>query len=104
MGFLKNQKKWTIKTMTAPLSYHIMMAAGINEPSHSPEEIMGKISLKHAFEIASFHAKDEWYISRDLSEKDIIHLVVAEARKIGIEVSYKVKVLTGENIFYAVYS
>jgi len=72
--------------MSPPLQYHILQAAGLAEPSHSLDEIMGQISLKHAFEIAKFHAQDEWYVSRDYAEKDIVHLVVQEARKIGVQV------------------
>ena len=62
------------------------MAAGLNEPSHDRNEIMGKISLKHAYEIAKVHAQDEWYIARDLGEKEIIYMIVETARNIGVEV------------------
>lgn len=69
-----------------PLTYHILMAAGLDEPSHSPDEIMGKISLKHAYEIAKYHAQDQWYVSRDYTERDIIHMIVKSAREVGVQV------------------
>ena len=87
--------------MSPPLQYHILQAAGLAEPSHSKDEIMGQISLKHAYEIAKFHAQDEWYVSRDYTEKDIVHLVVQEARKIGVEERFalrnRAQILSGQN-------
>jgi len=32
--------------------------------SHDKNEILGKITLRHAYEIADYHAKDDWYIAR----------------------------------------
>jgi len=74
-----------VKLQSPPLSYHILQAAGLSEHSHSTDETMGKISLKHAFEIAKYHAQDEWYISRDLTERDIIPMIITEARKVGVQ-------------------
>lgn len=47
---------------------------------------MGKITLKQAYEIAKYHATSEWNIARDLSERDIIPMIIEEARKLGVEV------------------
>lgn len=78
--------------MSPPLDFSILQAAGMDAPSqgwtyffdrqhdnfqseniisnfnpgqsHDKNEILGKITLRHAYEIADYHAKDDWYIAR----------------------------------------
>ena len=52
---------------------------------------MGRITLKQAYEIAKYHATSEWNIARDLSERDIIPMIIDEARKLGVEVKENLK-------------
>jgi len=47
---------------------------------------MGRITLKQVYEIAKYHATSEWNIARDLTEREIIPMVIEEARKLGVEV------------------
>ena len=56
--------KWNVEIMSPPLDFHILQAAGMDEPSFDKNEIQGIISLKHCYEIARFHAKDNWYLAR----------------------------------------
>jgi len=56
--------KWNIALMSPPLDFSILQAAGMDAPSHDKNEILGKITLRHAYEIADYHAKDDWYIAR----------------------------------------
>ena len=50
---------------------------------------MGRITLKQVYEIAKYHATSEWNIARDLTEREIIPMVIEEARKLGVEVKFK---------------
>ena len=58
MGFceLRNLKKKHARS--------ILQAAGLDLPTHDESEIVGKITLRHAYEIAQEHAKDDWYKAR----------------------------------------
>lgn len=78
--------KWTTTIIGPTLAFNILQAAGLSEPSHAADEIMGRITLKQVFEIAKYHATSEWNIARDLTEREIIPMVIEEARKFGVEV------------------
>ena len=84
--------KWNIQLMTPPLDFNILQgkslrtftqelpstpvslkygsAAGVDEKTHDVSEKVGKITLRHVYEIARFQARDDWYISRLVSIKD----------------------------------
>ena len=82
--------KWNIQLMTPPLDFNILQgrlpfiknmvstpvslkygsAAGVDEKTHDVSEKVGKITLRHVYEIARFQARDDWYISRLVSIKN----------------------------------
>ena len=83
--------KWNIQLMTPPLDFNILQgrspfieklvstpvslkygsAAGVDEKTHDVSEKVGKITLRHVYEIARFQARDDWYISRLVSVKNL---------------------------------
>lgn len=56
--------KWAVQLGGPPLDFHILQAAGLDLPTHDVSETVGKLTVKHVYEIARFHAKDDWYIAR----------------------------------------
>jgi len=78
--------KWNIQVMSPPLDFHILQASGLDQPSHDKKEIMGKLTLKHVYEIAAVHAKDDWYIARDLDERKIVTMIIHRCKELGVKV------------------
>ncbi|KAI8425169.1 hypothetical protein MSG28_006996 [Choristoneura fumiferana] len=71
-----------------PASYFLMQAAGVNRGAmNSGNEICGKITLKHLYEIAKIKQQDpplEWR-----SLKEICTMLIATARTCGIQIVEK---------------
>jgi len=78
--------KWTLQLGVPPLDFHILQAAGLDEKTHNINETVGSLTLRHVYEIARFHARDDWYIARDLDEKKIVKMIIHRCKGLGVQV------------------
>ena len=72
-------------TKTPPASYFLKKAAGIEKGTANPgHDIIGKVSLKHVYEIAKIKSTDEHM--KILPLESIARMIVGSARSLGVQV------------------
>ena len=79
-------KKYKIQLYEPCMKYLIRQAAGITRESPDSEEIVGKITLRHVYEIARIKSEQEDYKIRNYSMKKLCQLVLTECYKQGVQV------------------
>ncbi|OXU18404.1 hypothetical protein TSAR_015741 [Trichomalopsis sarcophagae] len=67
-----------------PAVYYLKQAAGIQKGALAPPEVVGKVSLKHLYEIAVIKSEDPPLALMSLQQ--ITQMLVGIARTVGIEV------------------
>ncbi|XP_078000827.1 large ribosomal subunit protein uL11m-like [Glandiceps talaboti] len=83
--FVKSDRSYTIKMNKPPVSYYLKAAAGISRGANNPgKEVVGKVTLKHVYEIAKIKSEDESL--QDETMEYICRAVIGSARSIGIQV------------------
>ncbi|KAK9717722.1 mitochondrial 54S ribosomal protein YmL19 [Basidiobolus ranarum] len=82
---VKPDRTFSFVTKSPPTSWLLKRAAGVEKGSSQPgSQIVGKISLKHVYEIATRKHKDANLAHQEL--KNICGSIVGTARSVGIEV------------------
>ncbi|KAK9767789.1 mitochondrial 54S ribosomal protein YmL19 [Basidiobolus ranarum] len=82
---VKPDRTFSFVTKSPPTSWLLKRAAGVEKGSSQPgSQIVGKISLKHVYEIALRKQKDANLAHQEL--KNICGSIVGSARSVGIEV------------------
>lgn len=73
---------------TPPVSYFLRQAAGVERGSMNPKnEIAGRVSLKHIYEIAKVKSNDSDYDCVPLQK--VCEDVIRSARSLGIQVVHR---------------
>ncbi|CAO3621592.1 unnamed protein product [Cunninghamella blakesleeana] len=82
---IKPDCTFTFVTKTPPTTFLLKRAAGVEKGASKPgSEIVGKVSLKHVYEIAKVKQKDANL--QHLSLESICGSIIGVARSVGIEV------------------
>ncbi|EEB19723.1 mitochondrial 50S ribosomal protein L11, putative [Pediculus humanus corporis] len=85
---IKPDKSFIIEIHTPPIKYYLFQAAGINrgkvEGDTTPS---GKISLKHAYEIAKIKHNDPYEKFQLFDLEQVVRRVLLVARQNGIEIT-----------------
>ncbi|KAL3320218.1 54S ribosomal protein L11, mitochondrial [Cichlidogyrus casuarinus] len=82
---LNPDRSYTLVTETPPIWHLVRLAAGCKQGSSKPnEEVSGRISLKHVYEIALVKKQDEY--RKSLSLESLCKQILTIANTIGIEV------------------
>lgn len=83
---VKPDRSFTFEIKSPPTSWLIMKAAGISKGSDRPgHNIVGKISLKHVYEIAKIKKTDERH--KDIELRAICSSIVLTAKVVGVDVA-----------------
>lgn len=83
---VKPDRTFTFEMKSPPTAWLIMKAAGINKGTDKAgQNIVGKISLKHVYEIAKIKKTDERH--KDVTLQAICGAVVLTAKAVGVEVA-----------------
>ncbi|KAK3908431.1 39S ribosomal protein L11, mitochondrial [Frankliniella fusca] len=82
---VKPDRSYKLTLQLPPMSYYLFQAAGINRGAmKSTQEVAGKVTLKHVYEIAVLKSQDIRFQASTLQE--IVDEVVHSARTCGIAV------------------
>lgn len=92
--YINPDRSYDIKFNTPPVSYFLKLAAGMHKGAYQPgKQVLGKITLKHVYEIAKIKKQDE---NMELvTMETLCKQIVGSARSIGIQV---VRTLTAEEL------
>lgn len=83
---IKPDRTFTFEMKSPPTSWLLMKAANVKKGSDQPtKNIVGKISLKHVYEIAKIKKTDERH--KDVDMRAICGAVVSTAKAVGVEVT-----------------
>lgn len=83
---VKPDRTFTFEMKSPPTSWLLMQAAQVTKGAGKPgHESVGKVSLKHIYEIAKIKKTDERH--KDVELKSICGAVLSTAEVIGIEVT-----------------
>jgi len=77
-------RTYELEMFTPTGGWLLKQAAGIRREKQTPGEIVGKLSMKHIYEIAKFKSNDKVLVGVPL--KEICLLLLKECDKIGIQV------------------
>lgn len=82
---IKPDRTFTIEFSNPPISYFVKQAAGCEKGSMQPgpNDLAGKITFKHVYEIAKIKQQDPIYDYMPL--KDVCQIIIDEARTCGVE-------------------
>ncbi|XP_062503005.1 large ribosomal subunit protein uL11m-like [Corticium candelabrum] len=81
----KSDRSFEIQMTTPPTSYFLLAAAGLEKGSKEPgQKLVGRISLKHIYEIALIKQQD--LALKRVPLPSICKTVIGSARSMGIEV------------------
>lgn len=82
---VKPDRTFSFEVKSPPTAWLLMKAAGIDKGSPQAKNIIvGKVSLKHVYEIAKIKKTDSRHASLDL--KTIVKSVIGVAQSIGVDV------------------
>ncbi|CEF67493.1 39S ribosomal protein L11, mitochondrial [Strongyloides ratti] len=81
---IKPDRSYDIEICSPATSWLLMQAAGITRGKTSKNEIVGKLSVKHIYEIAKVKSKDKVLVGVPL--KEICQQIIRTCRIVGIEV------------------
>uniref|UniRef100_A0A0N4ZG44 Large ribosomal subunit protein uL11m n=1 Tax=Parastrongyloides trichosuri TaxID=131310 RepID=A0A0N4ZG44_PARTI len=81
---IKPDRSYDLEICTPTTTWLLKKAAGIERGKSSKDEIVGKLSVKHIYEIAKVKSKDKVMVGVPL--KDICIGIIKTCRTIGIEV------------------
>ncbi|PIK36710.1 putative 39S ribosomal protein L11, mitochondrial [Apostichopus japonicus] len=92
--YINPDRSYDIKFNTPPVSYFLKLAAGMHKGAYQPgKHVLGKITLKQVYEIATIKKQDE---NMELvTMETLCKQVIGSARSIGIEV---VRTVTAEEL------
>lgn len=78
-------RTFTFITKLPPVPWFLKRAAGVEKGAHKPgQETVGRISLKHVYEIALIKSKQENMI--DLGLENVCKSIIGTSRSVGIEI------------------
>ncbi|CAG8554307.1 16374_t:CDS:1 [Acaulospora colombiana] len=78
-------RTFTFITRLPPVSWFLKRAAGVEKGSSKPGiEIVGKVSLKHVYEIALIKSQQDNMVDFDL--RNICKSIIGTSRSVGIEI------------------
>jgi large subunit ribosomal protein L11 len=81
----KSDKSYDMQITTPPTSYFLLAATGLEKGSREPgRKIVGRVSLKHIYEIAQIKQQDP--ALQRIPLQSICKTIIGSARSIGIEV------------------
>lgn len=82
---VKPDRSFTFEIKSPPTAWLLMKAAGVEKGSpNSKKEKVGKISLKHVYEIAKIKKTDSRHANMEM--ENIVKSIVGVALSVGIEV------------------
>lgn len=79
-------RTYDLEIDTPATTWLLQQAAGIRHEKHENDEVTGKLTVKHIYEIAKIKSSDKTMIGVPL--KDICQMVIERAGEIGIKVQY----------------
>jgi len=79
-------KKYSIELREPDSGFLLCQAAGIKEGSKSPEEIVGKLTYKHIYEIAKVKVEQENYKIRSTTMQEMCETLAKQCWELGIQV------------------
>jgi large subunit ribosomal protein L11 len=81
----QSDKSYDMQITTPPTSYFLLAATGLEKGSREPgRKIVGRVSLKHIYEIAQIKQQDP--ALQRIPLQSICKTIIGSARSIGIEV------------------
>ncbi|KAI9017078.1 ribosomal protein L11, N-terminal domain-containing protein [Gaertneriomyces semiglobifer] len=84
---IEPNRSFTFVTKAPPTPWLLLKAAGVEKGSSRPRDvIVGKVSLKHIYEIAKIKSGDPAF--QGMSMRNICSRIVGTAKGIGLDVSY----------------
>jgi large subunit ribosomal protein L11 len=82
---VKPDRSFNFELKSPPTAWLLMQAAGVEKGSPNPKlNKVGKISLKHVYEIAKIKKTDHRHANMDL--ENIVKSIIGVAQSVGIEV------------------
>uniref|UniRef100_A0A060T9Q0 Large ribosomal subunit protein uL11m n=1 Tax=Blastobotrys adeninivorans TaxID=409370 RepID=A0A060T9Q0_BLAAD len=82
---VRPDRSFTFELKSPPTAWLLMQAAGIEKGSATPNTVkVGKLSLKHIYEIAKIKKTDERHAN--MSMENVVKSVIGVAHSVGIEV------------------
>uniref|UniRef100_A0A0K0DUX7 Large ribosomal subunit protein uL11m n=1 Tax=Strongyloides stercoralis TaxID=6248 RepID=A0A0K0DUX7_STRER len=81
---IKPDRSYDLEICSPATTWLLKKAAGIERGKSSPDEVVGKLSVKHIYEIAKVKSKDKVMVGVPL--KEICQQIIRTCRTIGIEV------------------
>lgn len=82
---VKPDRSFTFELKSPPTSWLLLRAAGVEKGSPNPKVTkIGKISLKHVYEIAKIKKTDGRHANMDM--ENIVKSIIGVAQSVGIEV------------------
>ena len=82
---IKPDRTYSFVTKAPPTSFFLLKAAGLEKGASKPgNELVGKVSLKHVYEIAKIKKSDG--VLTDLSLQSVCKHVIGQAGSMGIEI------------------
>ncbi|CEJ01510.1 hypothetical protein G6F70_000875 [Rhizopus microsporus] len=82
---IKPDRTFNFVVKTPPTTYLLKKAAGVTKGAHTPgTETVGKVTLKHIYEIAKIKQTDE--NMKHLSLQSIASSIIGVAKSVGIQV------------------
>ncbi|VDK45432.1 unnamed protein product [Anisakis simplex] len=84
---IKPDRTYDLEICSPTTSWLLKRAAGIRRGKQFPNEIVGKLSVKHIYEIAKVKSQDKCLVGVPL--QDICRMIIKSCRTIGIEVTHE---------------
>ncbi|KAI6176757.1 F-box/SPRY domain-containing protein 1 [Aphelenchoides bicaudatus] len=81
---IKPDRTYDLEICSPMSTWLLKRAAGINRGGDTAQDIAGKLSVKHIYEIAKVKSKDRTLVGIPL--RDIVHALLITARSVGIKV------------------
>jgi large subunit ribosomal protein L11 len=84
---IKPDRTYDLEICAPTNTWLLFRAAGIRRGRQYKDEIAGKLSVKHIYEIAKIKSRDKMLVGVPL--KDICEMMIDNCRKLGIKVQYE---------------
>ena len=82
----QSDRTFSFVTTSPPASYFLKAAAGVEKGAHKPgHEVVGTVTVKHIYEIASVKAKDPAF--EGISLESVCKTIAGSARSMGIKIT-----------------
>ncbi|XP_053575994.1 39S ribosomal protein L11, mitochondrial [Bombina bombina] len=84
---VKPDRTYEMKIGQPPVSYFLKSAAGIEKgAAQTGHEVAGMVTLKQLYEIALVKSKDDAFVLRDISLREVVKCIMGSAKSLGIKV------------------